>query len=177
MSALDVLKQIDDFHLMIDRGKSNAEVIALYKRFVISEMKELQDAMKVPEIVKEACDVIVVCRPIIRLDRGNQGLVHVAINDSMIAIVKALTGSWIEALYRVNQSNLSKFILCHEIADARGHFESMGINVRIEPINETYFGAYAVEDQNVNGKVYEHDKLLKGPKYCAIDESIEWWKV
>jgi len=177
MSALDVLKQIDDFHLMIDRGKSNAEVIALYKRFVISEMQELQDATTAPEQAKEACDVIVVCRPIVRLDNSSQSMIHAHMTDSMIAIVESLTGVWSTALSLVNQSNLSKFILCHEIADARGHFESMGINVRIEPINETYFGAYAVEDQNVNGKVYEHDKLLKGPKYCAIDESIEWWKV
>jgi len=175
MTDLMIWQNLDAFHDMIDLGKDRAEVVEQYKKYVCDELGELQDAIKLGEIAKEAIDVIVVCRPIVRFGTVHQKAIHFEITKAMIRTLFELGIDWQAAMTKVNESNYSKLVLRHEIDATSDHFAKAGIEVRIESLGGDYFGAFSWHDQTVGTKTYTKDKLLKSQNYHEIDESTEWW--
>lgn len=176
MNVQEVLSDLDRWHDLIRNDSSDSEVANRYKKFIAEETIEGLDSETPGNTVKEMCDVIVVTRPVIL--NGTQYARKFAHHISQAAkrVLHELDINWWEALHKVNQSNFSKMILESELKEAYEHFKKLGIEVCINPIAQGYFGAYSAKDQAVNGKEYAGGKLLKGPNYHEIDESIEWWK-
>ena len=175
MNVQAVLQELDQWHDLIVSDMDSKGILELYRGFVREEIKELQEARTVPEIIKEACDVIVVCRPLINWGSGHDMKMHHHITESVKSMVHEHGVNWWEALHKVNVSNFSKLILESEVEQASDHFAHLGIDVQIESLGSVYFGAYSTHDQEVNGKFYADKKLLKAHTYHAIDESVEWW--
>lgn len=159
------------WHDIINSGKTKEEIKEFYKKKMLpEEREELDTAITDAHRAKEACDVIVVCWPL-RDDYLYDEYVNFGIR-----LMERITGSRSNALKIVNDSNFSKLILPHEVDEAMDHFEKLGIEVVIQPVDEDYYGAFSRRDQTVNGKEYVAGKLLKGPNYFEINESVEWWK-
>jgi len=177
MNASQVLDELDRWHDLIRVDSSDAAVVDRYKGFIAEEVLESLEAKSLGNLVKELCDILVVTRPVELLGSGYASKVARHQSHAARALLHELdVYCWWPALHIVNQSNFSKFILESELKEAYEHFKQLGIEVCINPIAQDYFGAYSSNDQTVNGKEYAGGKLLKGPKYQEIDESIEWWK-
>ena len=175
-SVQSVLQELDQWHELVKPEMELAEYLAMYQGFVREEWKELQEANEIGEIVKEACDYIVVNRPLITHGTGHMMKLHHHSTESVKGMLSELGVNWWQALEHVTASNLSKLILECETEAASDFFAHAGIDVRIESIGHGYFGAYSMLDQAVSGKFYAKDKLLKCQNYFEIDESKEWWK-
>jgi len=169
---MSVMQELDQWHELIK--PVNVDLVALYKKLTLDELEELQHAVEVPEIVKEACDVIVTARGML-LAQVHPDWVHLQFIESMRALILGFCDDWEHPLHLVNQSNFSKLILKHEVDEAMNHFDTAGIDVYVSSLGSGYFGAYSRHDQTVKGKAYPKDKLLKSHKYAPIDESKEWW--
>jgi len=176
MNASQVLDELDRWHDLIRVDSSDAMVADRYKGFIAEEVLESLEAKSIGNLVKELCDIIVVSRPVELLGSGYATMVARHQAHAARALLHELEVYWWSALHIVNQSNFSKMILESELKEAYEHFKQLGIEVYILPIAQDYFGACSSKDQTVNGKEYAAGKLLKGPKYQEIDESIEWWK-
>lgn len=164
-----------DFQKIVTSKLNHEQIITLYRKMVTGELTELQEAETVPEIIKEACDVHIVCEPLRMWGDHHDNLLHDEIASAMCILISSHGVSVHKALKRVVDSNFSKFILESELTSAQAYFHGLGISVRFDHLGDEYFGAYSQKDQTVDGKFYECDKLLKGPNYQAVDESIEWW--
>lgn len=165
-----------DFQEIITRDMSSEQIITLYRKMVVGELSELQYAKTQPEIVKEACDVFIVCDPLVSWGPAHDVILHTHIQSAMYEMIEGAAVNFDAALQKVVDSNFSKFILGSELIAAQKHFHELGIDVRFDQLDGEYYGAFSQKDQTVNGKFYECDKLLKGPNYQAVDESISWWK-
>ena len=174
MNVQEVLANLDMWHRMIADFSNETE--QLYKKLIGEEIHESLDSKTLGNLVKEASDVIVVCRPIITNGTHYAPKVAHHLSQAAKSLLFEVGVNWWQALHAVNQSNFSKLILENELKEAYEHFKKLGIDVCINPIAQGYFGAYSTKDQTVNCKEYAGGKLLKGPKYQEIDESIEWWK-
>jgi hypothetical protein len=175
-----------EFQAIVNAGKTPEQIVDQYMDFIAEEMKELHDAVKaghLPSIVKEACDVMIVCEPVIE---NSTGLIHNyadRIDDDAWMIVADIISPIDDAenaLQAVIDSNFSKFILESEIDEAREHFEKLGIEVEFVQIDSGLFKAVSAFDQHttVSGelKFYKGGKTLKGPKYKPVDESVNFWE-
>ena len=169
---MNVMNELDHWHELIK--PASVDLVALYKKLTLDELSELQQAVTVPEIIKEACDVMVTARGAVLAAKGFDW-VHNHFVCSMQDLIRGHDIDWMHALHMVNQSNFSKLILEDQISAAGNHFKDIGVQVSILPLGNGYWGAYSAIDQTVNGKEYPKDKLLKAHTYVAIDESKEWW--
>jgi len=176
MNVQSVLLQLDSWHEFAKpQHLSESEYIELYKGLVREEWKEFQDAEAIGNIVKEACDVIVVCWPLITKGTSHQNKLHLAMINCVESVLHEMNINWPQALAKVNESNFSKLILAGEVDEASDYFAHQGIDVRIESVGDAYFAAYSTHDQTVNGKFYKAEKLLKPQSYFEVDELTEWW--
>lgn len=178
MDQQNVYLELDRYHDLIHTDKSHRDIMDLYHNLVLEEFEEYQCAATMANKIKEAIDLLVVTRPIIRLSNSTldrDG--NYAMTEAVKGWLRAKDVNWCVALHRVNESNMSKFFAPSEIGAATDFFESKGIIVDIERLDIDVFGAFSQLDQHVNGKFFKAGKGLKGPYYKAIDESSEWWKV
>ena len=176
MNVQSVLQQLDSWHEFAKpQHLSESEYLELYKGLVREEWKEFQDSEAIGNIVKEACDVIVVCWPLITHGTGHHMKIHHAMSNAVKSVLHEMNINWFQALAKVNESNFSKLILAGEVDEASDYFAKMGIDVRIESVGDAYFAAYSTHDQTVNGDDLAADKLLKPHSYFEIDETTEWW--
>ncbi len=176
-----------EFQAIVNAGKTPEQIVDQYMDFIAEEMKELHDAVKaghLPSIVKEACDVMIVCEPVI--DNSDGSVTHIyALGAYDMATVIVL--DWIgisgcsAAMQAVVNSNFSKFILESELDEAFEHFEKLGIAVLFVQLEDGLFKAISAHDQHstITGelKFYKGGKTLKGPKYKPVDESVNFWEV
>lgn len=172
---VSAMNELNRFHELTNCGRSREQIIADYRDYVLDELRELQEARTSPSIVKEICDVIVVCQPLINVGSQHDKDLHQKLQESMKQFIASHGINWWNALSKVNDSNMSKFIFDNEIEHADQHFNKMGIQVVIEPVDEELYGCFSNKDQEVNGKSYPAGKLLKPHSYYELDESIEWW--
>lgn len=176
MDAQSAELELDHYHDLMHGGDYNNKVLGVYEDLVIEEFGEFQEAGTLGNKIKEAVDVIVVTRPLIRFGSELSVWGNYAVSQAVKGFLRARDVNWCVALHKVNESNLSKFILENEIDEAVAHFSSLNISVDIKDIGDGYFCAFSSRTQEVDGKRYKGGKGLKGPNYHAIDESTEWWK-
>jgi hypothetical protein len=175
-----------EFQAIVNASKTPEQIVDQYMDFIAEEMKELHDAVKsghLPSIVKEACDVMIVCDPVVRNGTGLTNDYAYRVEEYAWRVITKITGSkcFDVAMQAVVDSNFSKFILESELDEAREHFEKLGIEVEFVQIDSGLFKAISAHNQAVmiNGepKSFNCGKTLKGPKYKPVDESVNFWEV
>ena len=163
------------FQEIVTTGFSKEKIISIYREYVRDELRELQEAKTLPEIIKEACDVAIVCDPLIWWGDSIDAHLHTNIKTAMMNMIDESTVDYDSAMNAVVCSNMSKFLLPSELVNAQAHFIDMGIHVRFDQLDHELFGAFSQKDQTVDGKFYPKDKLLKPHSYAEVDESREFW--
>ena len=159
------------FQELINQEKSKQEIIDSYKFFVRDELRELQEARTVTHAIKEACDVYIVCEPLIQRGDAIQVATHLSIQETMIDLVNGFDVPFLKAIRKVEESNASKLILHNEIEEAEEYFINKGLITEIKYLGESLYAAYSAIDM----PNYPKGKLLKPHCYAKIDESKEWW--
>lgn len=165
----------EHFQKIITKPLLINEIRELGLKNVLAELSELQKAESIGQIIKEACDVYIVSEVMVLYGTFHQISMHYRIMNAMIDLVQSSNVSFDYALQKVVDSNMTKFILESELVSAQKYFNELGIRVRFDQLENEFYGAYSVKDQTIDGKLYERDKLMKGPNYLAIDESTEWF--
>ena len=176
MNVQRTLIELGHWHSIIRPDIDDDDYLALYRKLADSELKELEAAESIGSVVKEMCDVIVVCYPLITYGTEEDQCKYYKISQDMCRALRDSDVPWWVAVSRVNKANMSKFVRAHEVNATQNMFEKRGVEVDIRYIEPDVFGVYSTKDQTVDGYFYEKDKLLKGPAYFEIDESVEWWK-
>ena len=182
------MKSNQHYQEMINQGKSSEEIVSLYMRLMKEEFNELHDAIAegdLRKIVKEACDLNIVCEPVTDNPPSYNTLIYANmmssfsfgyITDLLVFKYKAL-----RAIEVVVESNYSKLILEDELDDADYHFRSLGIDVEYRALDDGIYGAFSKKDQTaiVKGeeKFFAEGKLMKGPHYKPVDESTDFWEL
>lgn len=159
------------FQELINEGREPSEIVKDYMFYVRDELGELQRAKTVPQIVKEAIDVIIVCNPILKYGNQYDRRIHAEITKSMTQLVSGLDIDFSKALQAVEESNASKLIRASELVEAQAYFAKKGIKATFKLLGDEMFGAYSAEDQDN----YPKGKLLKPHCYAPVDESKEFW--
>ena len=169
-------EQLNLWHKLIEPNTSQAEKDHDYSKMLRDEIEELQEAKEFPSVVKEAVDVMVTARAVrlFHSDKYQQSLAN-EIYYAMTNILADAGVSAMAALSHVNESNFSKLILEDEVQAAKEHFDELGIEVDVLPLEQGFFGAYSSRNQVVKGKEYPKNKLLKAHTYKPVNESVNWW--
>jgi len=161
------------WHEMIDPG--NQSLNDRYK-LMMDEIKEFDEAIYFGSKIKESCDVLVTAYAVIKY--GGNNIKTNSAKHFYDSFKKYILGNDIEineAMRKVFDSNMSKFVLEEELPNAINYFKELELDVYPKELGNGYFGFYSSLDQEANKKKYPKNKLLKSHKYKKIDESIDWW--
>jgi hypothetical protein len=159
-----------NFQKLINKGKSNEQVVALYQKLRAEERIEA---------VKELCDQMIVCEPIMNCFDTHDVEATMASLEYHHAqhCLNVLIGQDCaeRALQAVVESNYTKLLATDQLDDALKHFDSQGIKIKFEYLDDDYWMAVSACDQTVNGKFYAEGEMLKAQNYRAVDTGKEFW--
>ncbi len=171
-----------EFQEIVNQGKGKREIVELYQTFMSEEIDEFIEAYEEKSeyaAMKECCDIAIVCQPVIDNGRFFERLRAKLFKHASRLVMKKRYSfkkdDFEKAEIQVVKSNFSKFIEAEDTEFAKNYFKDKGINVELKQISDGLYSAVSTEDQTVSGKFYKKGKVLKGPFYEEVNESIKFW--
>lgn len=168
---MDQLKRLEHWHKCIKPEKSKSELMALYHKLLLEEIKEYAESVELLRLATDIQRAIDDDKPTFE-SIGNMVKELADIKVVSAGLIEATNNQTSHVVEYVNDSNFSKLVQSIDLTSTQNYFKELGIEVYSNQVDTALFGFYSKHDQTVNGKFYAKDKLLKSPNYCEVHEEV-----